>query len=73
MRISKKVFQRPLKEANIGQEQNYQKGLTFKFYYQYHMYGSQKCENYLKIPIGRGCNDLKNSTLLLGWAYCISD
>ena len=38
------------------------------------MWGTQKNKNdQKKIQIERGCNDLKNSTLLLGWAYCISD
>ena len=54
-----KVFQWPLKEAKRGQEQNDQKHLIFKSYYEYLMYGSQKGEKYLEIPIGRGCNDFE--------------
>ena len=50
-----------------------QKDSILKSYYKYYRWGVQKGKNFQKNIIGRGCNDLKNSTFLLLWAQCISD
>ena len=68
-KLQEKSFSMASKRGQTeAKNKNDQKRLTLKFYHEYHIKGSQKCENCSKIPFGRGCNDLKSSTLLLGWA-----
>ena len=73
MIFNKKVFQWSLKKAKEAKNKNDQKGPILKSYYKYHMWGIQKSKIYQKIQIERGCKDLKNSTLILWWAHCVSD
>ena len=56
-----------------AENKNDPKGPILKSYYEYHMSEIQKTKNYQKNQIEWACNDLKNSTLRLWWAHCISD
>lgn len=57
--LSKKVFQWPLKEATEAKNKSDQKSSIFKSHYKCHIWGLQKCKNYSKIPIRRGCIGVK--------------